>query len=104
MQGFYLLGLVVAITGIAIIDWRYKLAFWHDSKRTIFTVLTAMLIFTLWDFLNIFLEIFRHGKSPYQLAFTLAPQFPIEEVFFLILLSYCALVIYNGVSKWHSRI
>ncbi len=104
MQWLYLLSLVVGITGMAIIDWRHKLAYWHDKKRTVMTVLLAMAIFILWDFLGIFLGIFFHGESPYQLPFTIAPQFPIEELFFLCLLAYCTLVIYNGVSKWRSRI
>jgi lycopene cyclase domain-containing protein len=89
---------------MALLDWRYKLAYWHDAKRTIITVLAAMAIFILWDFLGIFLGIFIHGDSPYQLPFTLAPHFPLEEVLFLCLLTYCSLVIYNGVSKWRSRI
>ena len=89
---------------MAILDWRYKLAFWLDAKRTAFTVLAAMAIFILWDFFGIFLGIFLHGSSPYQLPFTLAPEFPLEELFFLFLLPYCTLVIYNGVSKWRSRI
>jgi len=104
MQWLYLTSIVIAITGMAIIDWRYKLAFWKDRKRTILTVLAAMTVFILWDFFGIFLGIFLHGQSPYQLPFTLAPHFPLEELFFLLLLSYCTLVIYNGVSKWRSHI
>lgn len=104
MQWFYLLGLLIAITGMALLDWRYKLAYWYDPKRTVFTVLTAMSIFVLWDFFGIFFGIFIHGNSPYQLPYTIAPEFPYEEVVFLCLLAYCTLVIYNGVSKWRSHI
>ena len=104
MEFFYLGALLFGIAGMTIIDWRYKLAYWRDSKRTALTVLSAMAIFILWDFLGIFLGIFFHGQSIYQLPFTLAPEFPLEELFFLYLLAYCALVIYNGVSSWRSRI
>lgn len=104
MQWAYLLFLLFAISGMALLDWRYKLAYWHDAKRTLATVFASMAIFILWDFFGIFLGIFIHGNSPYQLPFTLAPQFPVEELFFLCLLAYCTLVIYNGVSKWRSRI
>ncbi len=104
MEWLYLIGLCIGITGMAVIDWRYNLAFWRDRKRTLATVATAVAVFVLWDFFGIFLGIFHHGGSPYALPFTLAPEFPIEELFFLVLLSYCTLVIYTGVSKWRSRI
>lgn len=104
MEWLYLISLCVGIAGMAIIDWRYKLAFWRAPKRAAATISLSVLVFILWDFFGIFLGIFHHGNSPYSLPFTLAPEFPIEEVFFLILLSYCTLVIYTGVSSWRSRI
>jgi hypothetical protein len=63
----------------------------------------AILFFTVWDLLGIFLGIFLHGQSPYQLPFTIVPHFPVEEIVFLFLLTYCTLVTYNGIVKWHSR-
>ncbi|MFZ1250665.1 MAG: lycopene cyclase domain-containing protein [Candidatus Microsaccharimonas sp.] len=103
MEWFYLLGLLIGISGMAVIDWRYKLAFWKNSKQTGLTLFFAVFIFILWDFFGIFLGIFYHGKSDYALPFTIVPEFPVEELFFLFLLCYCTLVIYNGVSKWRSR-
>lgn len=104
MQWLYLGGLLFSILGMAILDWRFKLAFWHNKKRTLLTIACATVFFILWDFLAIFLGIFIHGQSPYSLPFTLAPEFPVEEIVFLVLLTYCALVTYNGVVKWRSRI
>ena len=104
MQWFYLLGILIGITGMAIIDWRYKLAFWRNAKQTWAVVLTTMAIFILWDFFGIALGIFIGGQSPYQLPFSLAPHFPLEELFFLFLLGYCTVVIYRGMSQWRSRI
>ena len=104
MEWFYLIGLCIGIAGMAVIDWRYNLAFWHAPKRAALTITLSMLVFILWDFFGIFLGTFYHGASQYSLPFTIAPEFPIEELFFLFLLSYCALVIYTGVSSWRSRI
>ena len=103
MQWFYLLGLLIGIAGMAILDWRYKLAFWSDARRTAFTLAAAIGIFIVWDFLGIWLGIFFHGGSQFSLPFRIAPEFPIEELFFLFLLSYCALVIFNGAKKWLTR-
>lgn len=100
---FYLIGLLIGIAGMAVIDWRYKLAFWHHPKRAAIVIALTMLIFILWDFFGISLGIFYHGASQYALPFTIAPEFPIEELFFLLLLSYSTLVIYTGVSSWLSR-
>lgn len=100
----YLAGLLIGIAGMATIDWRYKLAFWRNKKQTWAIVLTAMAVFLVWDFLGIWLGIFIGGTSQYQLPFSLAPHFPLEELFFLFLLSYCTLVIYSGVHTWRSHI
>ena len=103
MMWSYIIGLCIGITGLAVIDWRYKLAFWHAPKRAALTITTSMLVFILWDFFGIFLGIFHHGASQYALPFTIAPEFPLEELFFLFLLSYSALIIYTGVASWRSR-
>lgn len=100
----YLAGLVFGITGLAILDWRYKLAFWLDARRTWATTLTAVAAFVVWDFLGISLGIFKGGQSPLQLPFSLAPHFPFEEFFFLFLIAYSTLIIYRGVETWRSRI
>lgn len=104
MEFAYLGGIVFGICGLAILDWRYKLAFWHSPKRAAATLATAVALFILWDFFGIALGIFKHGGSPFSLPFTLFPEFPIEEIFFLFLICYSTLVIYMGVTKWRSRI
>lgn len=100
----YLIGLLIGITGTMIIDWRYKLAFWFDKRRTLLTVATAVLIFVVWDLLGISLGIFFHGGSRFTLPVRLLPELPLEEIFFLVLLCYCTLVIYNGVLRVWPRI
>lgn len=103
MQWVYLLCILVGITGMALIDFRYKLAFWHDRIRTLKTIGVATGLFIIWDLLGIWLGIFRHGDSPYQFAATLLPEFPFEELFFLVLLTYSALVLFTGGMQWFSR-
>lgn len=99
----YLIGLIIGITGLALLDHRFKLAFWHDKKRTVLTLAMGMGVFLVWDILGISFGIFLHGGSPYSLPFTLAPQFPVEELFFLFLLCYSALILFRGASTWLSR-
>jgi lycopene cyclase domain-containing protein len=102
MHFFYILGLSIGISGLAIIDYRYKLAFWYNWRRTLKTIGAAMAVFIVWDVLGIILGIFFHGSSKYSLPFTIAPEFPLEELFFLFLLTYSALIIYRGVYTWRT--
>jgi lycopene cyclase domain-containing protein len=104
VQWFYLIGLLIGITGLILIDRRWKLAFWRDSKRTAMTLIVAVLVFVLWDFFGIYVGVFFHGGSAYSLPFLLAPEFPIEELVFLFLLTYSTLIVYHGVQLWQQRI
>jgi lycopene cyclase domain-containing protein len=96
----YLGGLLISIGGLLILDYRYKLAFWYDAKRTVRTLAIAMVVFLLWDFTAIHLGIFLKGDSPYMLPFELAPHFPLEEIFFLFLLCFVTLLLYRGFGRW----
>lgn len=104
MQALYLALLLISIGGLAVIDWRYKLAFWNERKRTVLVVATGVGIFILWDILGIALGIFGHGAGRFNLPFVIAPEFPIEELFFLTLLCYNAVILYRGIGLWRSRI
>lgn len=95
----YLICLLVGIAGLLIIDRRYKLALWLDAKRALITIGIGILLFSTWDLLGIKLGIFFHGSSIYTLPFRIFPEFPIEELFFLFLLCYVTLLLYQGAKK-----
>lgn len=99
-QWLYLFSLVFSISGLMFLDYRYKIAFWLDTKRASLTVLTAMLVFIMWDLIGIELGIFFKGESQYVLPLEILPEFPIEELFFLFLLCYVTLIIYRGAGRW----
>ena len=95
MIPFYLIGLVVSIFCLGLIDWRYKLAFFNDRRRTILTLLIVIGLFIIWDIMGIQLGIFFHGGSNLTLPIRIIPEFPIEELFFLLLLTYVTLIVYR---------
>lgn len=103
-QWIYSIALLIGISGLLFIDWRYRLAFWSDVRRTTLTVVAGMGIFIVWDLIGIGLGVFFHGNSVYTLPLRLAPEFPIEELFFLFLLCYVTLVLYLGGRKVCSHI
>lgn len=103
MQWLYLIALIVSIGGLLVIDWRHKLAFFDQPKRAAAVVAISMAVFIAWDLLGIHLGIFFSGGSTFALRFMIVPDFPVEELFFLFLLSHLTLLLYNGVSRrWPS--
>lgn len=97
----YAAGLLLSIGGLLIIDWRTRLAFWHDAQRTLKTLLAAIALFIAWDFAGIAAAIFYHPRSAFDLPLTIVPEFPLEELLFLFLLCYVALLLYVGaIRRW----
>ena len=85
---------------MGLIDYKQKLALFTQPLRTIITLAVAVVVFLIWDFVGIALGIFFRGEGPYLTGITIAPELPIEEVFFLTLLSYTILIAYLGFKKW----
>ncbi len=99
MEWLYLIGLSIGLFGLGLIDWRFKLALFSDRRRTLITLAITVGLFIVWDALGIFLGVFFHAGSPYGLPVSLATEFPIEELFFLTILCYNALIVYRFASR-----
>ena len=87
----YLLCLLVSIAGLVTLDWKFKLAFFRDLKLSVITVVAGVAMFTAWDDMGIRLGIFFRGSGEWMTGLQLFPEYPIEELFFLILLNYLTL-------------
>jgi len=98
----YLVALLVSLGGLAVIDRRWRLAFWHDPRRAALTVGIGVVGFLLWDVAGLLLGIFARGESPHMTGLLLAPELPVEEAVFLTLLCYNALLVWRGVDRWQA--
>lgn len=97
MIGFaYLAALAISIAGMVALDWRHKLFFWRDRRRASIVLITGVIFFLIWDLLGIGLGIFFRGSGEYMTGLVIAPELPIEEVFFLTLLSYLTMNLYGA--------
>ncbi len=96
---YYMITLIFSCAGMLIIDWRYKLAFWNDARRTTLTLGCAILLFIVWDNLGLALGIFFKGHSPYTPVLMLWPDFPLEEILFLFLLCHVTLSLHQGGAR-----
>jgi lycopene cyclase domain-containing protein len=84
----YLLALSVSLTGMIVLDRRFGLFFWR-APRAAAVVLTAGVVFFLaWDLVGIGSGIFYRGQTSFMTGLQLAPELPVEELFFLIFLCY----------------
>jgi lycopene cyclase domain-containing protein len=96
----YLAALGVSLGGIALVDRRFRLAFWYDWRRAALTVGLGVVGFLAWDVAGLVLGIFARGESPWMTGLLLAPDLPVEEAVFLTLLCYVALVLW----RWFERV
>lgn len=99
----YLSLLLISILGLGAIDHRHQLALFVSPRATIVSVAVAVTVFLVWDLVGIALGIFFRGDAPHLSGLLLAPELPVEELFFLILLSYNTLLVYQGFARRFAR-
>lgn len=92
---WYLAALLGSLIGMTLLDHRHKLVFFRHGKASAIAVSVGVLFFAAADLLGIALGIFFRGDSPYLSGITIAPEFPLEELFFLTLLCYSILAVYS---------
>lgn len=95
----YLVALILSIMGLGLLDFRHDLAIKRHPLPTVLSVIAGVLVFLVWDLVGIYFGIFFRGDAEHLTGITLAPELPLEEVFFLILLSYNALLAYQFFAK-----
>jgi lycopene cyclase domain-containing protein len=95
----YLTALVVSVLGLGLLDFKHDLALKRYPLPTLLSVGIGVMVFLIWDLVGIHFGIFFRGDAEHLTGITLAPELPLEEVFFLILLSYNALLAYQSFAK-----
>lgn len=95
----YLAGLLVSLGCMALLDWRFRLFFWRNTRQAIIVLVAGIVFFLAWDLAGIGLDIFYRGESEIMTGVLLAPELPLEEVFFLALLCYLTMNVYGWLSR-----
>ncbi len=94
----YLLALAVALTGMVMLDRRFALFFWKDARRAALVLAVGVVFFLAWDLVGIGAGVFFRGETEIMTGIQLAPELPLEEVFFLTLLCYLTM---NAIEAAH---
>lgn len=99
MSVVYLAALSVSIIGMVMLDRRFRLFFWDDARRAGIVLVAGVVLFLVWDLLGIGLGIFFRGQTPFMTGLLIAPELPIEEVFFLTLLCYLSMNVFGAATR-----
>ena len=95
----YLGALAVALTGMVMLDRRFALFFWRDVTRASIVLVAWVVFFLVWDLFGIGLGIFFRGETSFMTGLQLAPELPVEELFFLILLCYLTMNVFAAATR-----
>ena len=100
MSFLYLVALLTSLVGIGLLDFRHRLAFFGGAAfRSGLIIVLALAFFLAWDVVGIATGVFFRGSGPWMTGILLAPELPLEEVFFLMVLAYSTLVSYLWANK-----
>lgn len=91
MRGLYLGALLLSVAGLVVLDLRLRLFLFVAPARAAIVLIAGVAGFLAWDLAGIGLGIFFEGPSPWLVGVDLAPEVPLEEVGFLILLCLSAM-------------
>lgn len=103
----YLAALLIALAGMVVLDRRFALFFWRDVRRATIVLAAGLVFFLAWDLAGVGLGVFFRGETPFMTGLQVAPEVPLEEVFFLALLCYLTMNVFgaiqSGLLKPHRR-
>lgn len=98
MPFLYLVALLIALTGMVLLDRRFRLFFWLDPRRAAVVLVVGVFFFLAWDLAGVSLGVFFRGETDFMTGLQVAPEVPLEEVFFLTLLCYLTMNVYGFFS------
>ena len=95
----YFVALAIALTGMVVLDRRFTLFFWRDVRRATIVLIAGVAFFVVWDIAGIGLGIFFRGETDFMTGLQVAPELPVEELFFLTLLCYLTMNLYGFATR-----
>lgn len=103
MSLVYLGALLVSLSGMVVLDRRFGLFFWADARRAAIVLAVGIAFFLVWDAFGIGLGIFFRGETSFMTGVLIAPELPLEEVFFLALLCYLTMNVHGFLTRFLDR-
>lgn len=99
MSFVYLGALLVSLAGMVALDLRFRLFFAIAPVRAAIVLVLGIAFFLVWDVAGIGAGIFFRGNPGLLTGILIAPELPLEEIFFLALLCYLTMNTYGWLSS-----
>lgn len=100
MTGLLYLGaIVLAGACLCLVDLRWRLFLFARPIRALAVLAVGVVLFLVWDLVAIGLDLYRRGESPAMTGIEVAPELPVEELFFILFLCYLTMVLHNLVQQ-----
>lgn len=88
MSWIYLLCIVVPGLCMALVDHRWRLFAFRRPLHALVAMLVGFVFFLAWDIVAIELGVYVRGESSAMTGVEVAPELPLEEIFFILFLCY----------------
>jgi lycopene cyclase domain-containing protein len=93
MAVIYLLSLMVSLACMVLLDRRFRLVLWRAPRAGAMVLAVGLGFFLAWDLVAIASRHYAAGTSGAMTGIMLAPELPVEEILFILFLSYLTLVL-----------
>ncbi|XVX19971.1 lycopene cyclase domain-containing protein [Actinomycetota bacterium] len=95
----YLLALLASLTGVTLIDHRWRLFVFHAPRPALAVLTAGVAFFAAWDAVGIAAGLFFRGQTDFMTGWLIGPDFPVEEIFFLLLLCHSTMVAWRAAAR-----
>lgn len=95
MSLLYLGFVVVSTLCMGLVDRRWRLFLFDRPRVALAAVAAGFALFLVWDLVAIELALYSKGDSPAMTGVEVAPELPLEELFFIVFLSYLTGVLHG---------
>ena len=99
MTPVYLLMLLALLGCMVLVDRRWALAFWRDARAASVCLVAGVVLLLVTDVVGIAFGVFYRGQTWAMTGLLLGPELPIEELGFLIFLSYVTLNLLGAAER-----
>ena len=93
MSLLYLTSILVATVCMGLVDHRWGLFLFARPRRALAVLAVGFAYFLVWDLVALDLGLYRRGESAAMTGIEIAPELPLEELFFIAFLCYVTMVL-----------
>ena len=95
MSWLYLASVVAATVCMGLVDRRWRLFVFARPRAALTALAVGFVFFLVWDLVAIELAVYSKGESPGMTGIDVAPELPVEELFFITFLCYVTGVLHG---------